>query len=76
MIFEVENKLKVGKNTAVTIRGSSDVLKNGIKILNEDNKEYLVISIGMPKNQNTEDILKHTELLVEGEFSGNTVIMS
>lgn len=61
-VYRVIDRIKVGYNTAIAIADRNIELKNGSIILDENNKTYKVISIGMINN------LDRNVILIEGDF--------
>lgn len=68
MKYIVTNTFKVGNNTSVTIKGNGAGLKNGIKFIGDDEKQYCILSVAMVNSQN----LESSTLLIEGEFKLNS----
>ena len=67
MKYNVINRTLIGENTAVTILGNGEGLKNNIMI-NEN--RHKVISVGMV---NSKTPFKTTILLVEGKFEESEI---
>ena len=72
-ILEVVGTAPINGNTTVVVKGSGDVLKNGIGILDGEGKPYQVISVGMSSPDRA--FGKTTVLLVGGNFSSNRMFV-
>lgn len=77
MICTILNKLKIGNNLSISIDGNCENLKNGDIIEDEFKNTFQIISVGMTRFGNTEDLFKSTDLLIKGSVDkiGNKVII-
>lgn len=66
MRYEILNSLPVGSNTAATIAGDGEGLKNGMMLKGDNQKMYRLISVGMTAGIDPDEIGATTELLIEG----------
>lgn len=71
-VFNVTSSLRVGNNTSIVIDDKCIDLKNGMGILDESGKPYIILSIGMA---NTKGNMETTNLLIEGEFNSEKVFV-
>ena len=71
-VFKVASSLKVGNNTSIVIDDKCIDLKNGMGVLDEKGKPYIILSIGMA---NTKGNMETTNLLIEGEFNSDKVFI-
>lgn len=71
-VYDVIDTLKIGGNTSIVINDRGKDIKNGIGILDEHGKPYVVLSVGM---NNTKGKLETTTLLIEGIFKSNKVFV-
>ena len=55
---------QIGDKLSVTLEGTCDNVKNGSKLIGQDNKEYEVISVAMPRTDNPSDISRTTIVLM------------
>lgn len=74
MRYEILNRIKVGSNTAVTVSGNGEGLKNGIILSGDDSLTYRILSIGMTAGIDPDEISVSTEILVEGNCDANFLI--
>lgn len=73
MSYKIIDKLPINNNTIVSIEGNGNGLKNGIDVVNELGKRFKILSVGMIRMVNAEDIGKITSLMIEGTFEGETI---
>lgn len=64
MVLNIIDKIKVGNNTSVTISGTHEKLKNGSVIKDENNKEFVVLSVAMVETIGK--VSDETTLLIKG----------
>ncbi len=63
-MFKVVDVLKIDDKQSVTIDGACDGLKSGSKLSDSNGNVYNIVSVGMTRYDNPEDIAKYTTLLV------------
>ena len=64
-MLKVIDIFRIGDKLSVTIEGRCEQLKNGSKLIdNDNNKIYEVISAAMTRNNNPEDFSKTTTVLM------------
>lgn len=63
-MLKVMNILPVGDKLAVTLEGSSDELKNGSHLIDGGGNIIEVLSVGMVRHENADDINKSTTILI------------
>lgn len=63
-MFKIIDVFQVGNNFSVTFEGACDAIKNGSKLKDDEGNTYDVISVGMTKYNNPEDISKYTTVLL------------
>ena len=63
-MLKVIDIFRMGDKLSVTIEGKCEQLKNGSKLIGNDNRIYEVISVAMTRNNNPEDFSKTTTVLM------------
>ncbi|MBO5934069.1 MAG: hypothetical protein J6Q94_01135 [Clostridia bacterium] len=63
-MYKVLDVFKVANMLSVTLEGNCDELKNGTKLVDENNKIYSVVSVAMTRHDNPSDISKSTTVLI------------
>jgi hypothetical protein len=71
-VFKVIDTLKIGDNTSIIINDKGSEIKNGVGILDEYGKPYVVLSVGMNNNKGRMDT---TTLLIEGAFNSSKIFL-
>lgn len=66
-ICNVLSTLKIGSDTAVVVDGSREFFSNGVGVLDEKGRPYVVLSVGMDSGTNVVEDDK-ASLLIEGRF--------
>lgn len=74
MRYEILNRIDVGGNTAVTISGNGEGLRNGIVLSGDDLKTYRLLSVGMAAGVEPDEIGASTEILIEGSCNAKTLV--
>ena len=69
MVYKVLSALEVGENTALTIDGNGQGLKNGITISTPEGKDFELLSVGMAAGDQTKGLNNVTSILVGGKFT-------
>lgn len=62
-MFNVVNSIPIGNNLAITIDGVCD-LKSGTSLEDENGNKFTLLSTGMARYINANDIKKYTEILL------------
>lgn len=64
MFLNIVDKIRIGNNMSVSVSGTHDKLKNGAVIRDENNNEFVVLSVAMVES---DKMLKdETTMLVKG----------
>lgn len=63
-MYKVLDVFRVANMLSVTLEGSCDKLKNGTKLMDENNNIYNVVSVAMTSHDNPSDISKSTTVLI------------
>ena len=71
-VIEVIDTLKIGNNTSIGIKDKCPEIKNGVGILDENGKPYIVLSVGLTK---TTGEINSTIILVEGDFNSKKIFI-
>lgn len=75
-MFKVLGKLRIRNLYGVSVEGNIDLLKNGLKLIDEKGHIFNIESIGMPHYYNPEDCRTHAELLLSGDVENIGPILS
>lgn len=71
-VHKVIDTLQIGDNTSIIIADNGMDIKNGVGILDERGKPYIILSVGM---NNSGGKMKTTSLLVEGHFNSKKIFI-
>lgn len=63
-MLKVMNILSIGEKLAVTLEGSGDEIKNGSRLIDSNGNLIEVLSVGMVRHKNADDINKSTTVLI------------
>lgn len=63
-MLKVLSILPVGDKLAVTFEGSGDEIKNGSRLIDSGGNIIEVLSVGMVRHENADDITKSTTVLI------------
>lgn len=74
-ICKVLDILPIEDNTAIVAEGDRQLFKNGIGILDENGKPFLVLSVGMDTVFDTTNVPNRVSLLLEGKFSSHKLFV-
>lgn len=66
-MFKVLDKIRVGNIYGVSIVGDTNLLKKGVKLVDEKGNIYFIESIAMTHYKNIEDYRTHAELVLNGD---------
>lgn len=64
MFLNIVDKIRIGNNISVSVSGTHDRLKNGVIIRDENNNEFVVLSVAMVENNGK--LSDETTMLVKG----------
>lgn len=64
-MFKVLNVLPVGDKLAVTFEGSCDKIKNGSKLVDNVGNIIEIISVGMVRYENANDLTNSTTVMID-----------
>lgn len=73
MKYKVIGTIEVGLNTAISVIPTISSLIIGSHIVDESNRDYLVIGVGMIHYSKLDIMRDESNFLVEGSFNGKTV---
>lgn len=73
MMYKVLDTFRVGRNTSVTVEGNGEEFKENMIVLDSDGNPHNLISVAMLAGISAERIGKTTTVLIEGEFSSDTI---
>lgn len=65
-MFKVLDKLRVGDIYCISIEGDIQLLKNGLKLIDDKKNIYEISNIGMPHYKNAKDFRKYAEITLLG----------
>lgn len=76
-MYKVLSKIHVGNICCVSVEGDISLLKNGLKLADEDGNIYKVETVGMTHYQNIEEHRIHAELVLKGNTDkiGETLLL-
>ncbi|MBQ9438123.1 MAG: hypothetical protein IJU50_07295 [Lachnospiraceae bacterium] len=74
-ICKVLKMMPIEDNTAVVVDGSEELFRNGIGVLDENGKPFEVLSVGMEKVANSDELVDRTSLLLNGRFSSKKMFV-
>lgn len=63
-MYKVLDIFSIANMISVTLEGNCDELKNGAKLIDEDNKIYNVVSVAMTGHDDPSDISNSTIVLI------------
>ncbi len=63
-MYQVIDKLAVGSSYAVSLKGDAALLKNGIKLIDENGQIFEITGVGMMHYQNDKSILNSDQIEV------------
>lgn len=63
-MYKVLDVFRIADMLLVTLEGNCEMLSNGSKLADDNNKIYDVVSVAMPEYKNPSDISKSTTILV------------
>lgn len=74
-MFNVIDKLIVGNVYCFSIEGETYFLKNGLKLIDENENIFIIESVGMPHYNNITDDRKYAQVILKGDVEniGNTL---
>lgn len=66
-MFAVLDKLYVGNKYCVSVSGNIQLLKNGLKLVDEKGNIFQIETVAMSDYQNIEEYKLHAELVLNGD---------
>lgn len=66
-MFKVLDKLCLGDTYCVSLKGDVQLLKNGLKLIDEKNNIFKIETVAMSHYQNVEDYKKYAEVMLCGD---------
>lgn len=67
-MFKVLDKLQVGMVYCVSVKGNTQFLKNGLKLIDEKGNTFEIITVAISHYQNMEDYKKYAEIILNGDI--------
>ena len=64
MFLNIVDKIRVGNNMSISVSGTHDKLKNGSVIKDENNNEFVVLSVAMVEKSSR--MSEETTMLIKG----------
>ncbi len=76
-MFKVLDKLFLENINCVSVEGDVLLLKNGIKLTDEEGNIFEIETVGMPHYQNAEEHRRNAELVLKGDVEniGKTLFL-
>ncbi len=75
MVYNVLRTLPIGDDTAVVIDGGRELFRNGIGVLDDEGKPFVVLSVGMDVIEDFNDVEDKTSLLIKGSFKSKMLFV-
>ena len=74
-VYNALRTLPIGDDTAVVIDGSRELFRNGIGVLDDEGKPFVVLSVGMDVIEDFNDVEDKTSLLIKGSFKSKMLFV-
>lgn len=68
-MFIIRQKFNIADKYCISVQGDSQLLKNGMRLKDENGNIYIIESIGMVSYKNINDYKKNTELFLIGDIN-------
>lgn len=73
--YKVIHRIKIQENTAVTIEGMVDNVQHGQSILDAEGESHILLSVGITKYKNPQDLTKYSDLLISGDVNSEYIVI-